>query len=61
MEGQAKPFFDILKKLGVEAEYHYYGDKEHELKHVFHIDIKLPEARQCNEDECAFFKRHIEA
>ena len=45
--------------LDIDAEYHYYGDKEHELKHVFHIDIKLQEARQCNEDECSFFLNHI--
>ena len=59
LSGQAKPFYDILKNLGVDAEYHYYGDKEHELKHVFHIDIKLPEARQCNDDECTFFLKHL--
>ena len=56
---QAKTFYDVLKSLNLEAEYHFYGDKEHELKHVFHIDIKLPEARQCNEDECSFFSKHI--
>ena len=59
LASQAKPFYEILKNLGVDAEYHYYGDKEHELKHVFHIDIKLSEARQCNADECDFFLRHI--
>ena len=60
LAGQAIPFFNILRSKGVEAEYHYYGDKEHELKHVFHVDIKLPEARQCNQDECEFFLKHIE-
>lgn len=59
LSNQAPPFYDILKSLGVEAEYKYYGDKEHPLKHVFHIDIKLELARQCNEDECSFFKKHI--
>ena len=59
LSSQSKPFYDILKSLGVDAEYHYYGDKDHELKHVFHIDIKLPEARICNDDECNFFLIHI--
>ena len=59
LSGQSKPFYDILKSLNIDAEYHYYGNKEHELKHVFHIDIKLPEARQCNADECMFFLKHI--
>lgn len=59
LSGQAKPFYDLLKSIGAETEYKYYGDKEHVLKHVFHIDIKLEEARICNEDECNFFKKHI--
>ena len=59
LSSQAKPFYDILKSLEIETEYHFYGDKKHELKHVFHIDIKLPEARKCNDDECSFFLKHI--
>ena len=56
---QAKPFYEELKSLGVLAEYHCYGDEAEPLKHVFHIDIKLPAARKCNEDECDFFKSFI--
>lgn len=52
---QAKPFYDHLKSLGVKAEYHCYGDSENVLTHVFHINIKLPGARECNADECRFF------
>ena len=59
LASQAKPFYDLLKSLNVDAEYHYYGDQNHELKHVFHIDIKLEDARLCNEEECAFFKKHL--
>ena len=59
LASQAKVFYDILKSLNIDAEYHFYGDKEHELKHVFHIDIKLPEARKCNDDECSFFLKYI--
>ena len=40
-------------------QYLSYGDEKEPLKHVFHIDIKLPQARQCNRDECAFFQEHI--
>lgn len=56
---QAKPFYDALKNLGVKAEYHCYGNKDNELKHVFHIDIKLEEARECNSNECTFFLNQI--
>ena len=57
LTGQAKPFYERLCALGVPAEYRCYGTPENQLKHVFHIDIKLPEARQCNRDECVFFHR----
>ena len=57
---QAKPFYEFLKSLGVETEYHCYGDEENALNHVFHINIKLAQARECNKDECAFFLRQVE-
>ena len=56
---QAKPFYEHLRSLGVPAEYHCYGDSENALRHVFHVDIKLPQARACNDDECAFFLRQM--
>lgn len=36
-----------------------YGNEARPLGHVFHCDLKLPEATQCNDDECAFFKSLI--
>ena len=56
----AKPFYEHLLSLGVKAEYHCYGSAENELSHVFHINIKLPEARDCNQDECEFFLKQVE-
>ena len=56
---QAKPFYDRLRSLGVTAEYRCYGDSSNELRHVFHVDIKLPQARECNDDECSFFLQQI--
>ena len=49
-----------LQELGVQAEYHYYGDKEHLLGHVFHCDVRSSYAQQCNRDECNFFKSFAE-
>ena len=60
LSGQAKPFYERLRSLGVPAEYRCYGNSENPLKHVFHIDIKLPEARACNADECSFFSNLME-
>ncbi len=52
---QAKPFYERLRALGVPAEYRCYGITETEPTHVFHINIKLPVARLCNDEECSFF------
>ena len=57
---QAKPFYELIVSLGVKAEYHCYGEKGNELRHVFHVDMKLPDAAKCNDDECSFFHRQIE-
>ena len=57
---QAKPFYELLLSLGVKAEYHCYGTVNNELKHVFHVDLRLPEAHVCNGDECDFFLRQTE-
>ena len=60
LKDDAKPMAEALKRFGVETEYHLYGDKEHkEIAHVFHCNMKLPEAGKCNDDECAFFRKHI--
>lgn len=56
---QAQPLVDRLHSLGVEAEYHYYGDEQRVLGHVFHCNQRLPEAQLCNDDECAFFRRFL--
>ena len=53
---QAREFAQQLQRMGVRAEYRYYGDREHVLGHVFHCNMYLPEAHQCNEAECLFFR-----
>ena len=56
----AAPAYRILRRKGVEAELHIYGTKEQkEIGHVFHVNCKLPLAAQCNDEECAFFRRHL--
>lgn len=57
---QALPFYKTLKRLGVEAEYHYYGDADHRLGHVFQCNIRLPEAIECTREECAFLFRQVQ-
>lgn len=58
--GHAEPMYNHLKSLGVDCEMKIYGNKEQEeVAHVFHVNIKLEEARKCNDDECEFFRRHM--
>ena len=59
LAAEAQPFAEKLQSLGVPAEYHYYGDKDHVLGHVFHCNIRLPEAALCNREECEFFLRFV--
>ena len=59
LASQATLMVDKLKSLDVPVEYHYYGDKEHPLEHVFHLNIRSEAAKRCNDEECAFFRRHI--
>ena len=60
LKSMAKPMWRTLKKHGVEAVLRIYGTKEQkEIRHVFHVNCKLPLAAVCNDDECAFFRAHL--
>ncbi len=43
---------DRFIEQSVPFEFHFYGNKENELGHVFHCDIRRDEAEQCNKEEC---------
>ena len=56
----ARPMYDLLRERGVEARVECYGAPETpEVAHVFHVNIRLLEARRCNDDEAAFFREYI--
>ena len=56
----AEPMYKFLMGLGVECEMKIYGTAEKkEVAHVFHVNCRLEEAKECNDDECAFFKRFL--
>lgn len=58
--GEAEPMAKALQAAGVEAELHIYGsDDRPDIAHVFHCNMRLPEAANCNDDECAFFRKHL--
>ena len=53
----AKPMADFLRGKGIKTVMKCYGkDSDQQIGHVFHVNIALPEATQCNNDQCAFFQ-----
>lgn len=48
-----------LTEQEVEFEYHFYGNSENVLGHVFHVNMKMEDAAKCNNEECRFFKKFI--
>lgn len=56
----AQPMRDFLQSKGVPCELKCYGtEAQREIAHVFHVNIALPEATQCNDDQCGFFRRYL--
>ena len=52
--------YEVLRERGVDARVACYGSPESpEVAHVFHVNIRLPEAKRCNDDEAAFFREYI--
>jgi acetyl esterase/lipase len=57
----AAPLHRILKKKGVESVLKIYGTKaQKEIGHVFHLNCHCELADQCNDEQTAFFKAHIQ-
>lgn len=56
LKEQAPLMVEALKEKGIPHVMKCYGDEKTELSHVFHCNIKLPEANVCNDEECEFFK-----
>ena len=56
----AEPMCALLHQRGVEAKWKCYGREENQaVAHVFHVNIALPEAAQCNDDTAEFFREQI--
>ncbi len=56
------PMAALLTRQGVENRWKLYGTpQQKEVAHVFHCNLRLPEAEQANDDETEFFRSHIAA
>lgn len=57
---EAEPMYNLLTSKGVKSELKIYGSKgNRKIGHVFHVNCKLEEAKICNDDECAFFRKFL--
>jgi acetyl esterase/lipase len=55
-----RPMHLLLKCKGVESVFRLYGKKEQkEIGHVFHLNCHTKLADWCNDEEAAFFRKHI--
>ena len=53
----ARPMYDFLTSRRVKCAGKCYGtEADTHVGHVFHVNIALPEATHCNDDECGFFR-----
>ncbi len=59
LKEQAPFVYNKLMECDVPFEFLYFGNKDLELGHVFHLNMKSDLAHQCNEAECEFFRRFI--
>lgn len=56
----AEPMYLFLRQKGIQADWKCYGTQDNKaIGHVFHINILLPEAVQCNDDAAAFFRKYL--
>ncbi len=61
LKKDAQPMFDLLNEKGVACEMKCYGTIENKkIGHIFHINLLFPEAKECNDAECNFFKKFLD-
>ena len=50
----------FLKEKGIPCRCVCYGSEDDKsIGHVFHVNIRLPEAVRCNDDSAAFFREYV--
>lgn len=53
---QALLMAECLMEKKIPFLFRFYDNETHDLKHVFHVDMKCPQAVICNDETCRFFK-----
>lgn len=56
----AKPMAEFLNSKGIQTVLNCYGSEDTPaIGHVFHVNISLPEATECNDAQCGFFNSFL--
>lgn len=61
LKSQAPYIKEKLEEFQVKHHYKLYGVGDKEILHVFHCNVRLPEATLCNDEECSFFTSSLTA
>ena len=57
----APPLHVMLRLKGAKSVLRVYGEKSRkDIGHVFHLNCHLEEADRCNDEQCAFFRCHMD-
>lgn len=59
LKDQVDLIVPVLEKNKIPYVAKIYGDENNRLGHVFHVNMKLDDARICNDEECAFFRSYM--
>ena len=60
LRGCAEPMYQFLTDKGIPCRWKCYGSEGDEsVAHVFHVNIPLPDAVRCNDDEAEFFREYV--
>ena len=59
LKDQVDIIVPVLEKNRIPYVAKIYGDENNRLGHVFHVNMKLEDARICNDEECEFFRSHM--
>lgn len=57
LRAEVEPMIEFFKAKNIPVTSKIYGTKEDpDACHVFHVNLKLAIAKECNDDECNYFK-----
>lgn len=59
LSAQAPVFAAELVKKSIPFVLRFYGDSHNKLEHIFHCNIRMEDAKKCNNEECEFFRQYL--